>query len=74
MSVKITITITEDNEGKVGYHVNGRGTAGQHTHTEARSAGRLVKIVTGYLEFLKSESLTGSDENCEFMYPKQVKH
>ncbi|HCR3330511.1 TPA: hypothetical protein ON523_000189 [Morganella morganii] len=74
MSVKITITITEDDEGKVGFRVSGRGAAGKHTHTEAQAAGQLVKIVAGYLKFLKSEGHTGSDENCEYMYPNQVKH
>lgn len=53
MSVKITITITEDDEGKVGFRVSGRGAAGKHTHTEAQAASRLVKIVAGYLKFLK---------------------
>lgn len=74
MSVKITITITENSEGKVGYRVSGRGAAGKHTHAEAQAASGLVKTMAGYLEFLKSEGITGSDENCEYMYPKQVKH
>lgn len=74
MSVEITINIVQQGKENVGFRISVRGQAGGHTSGEAAAASKIVKKLTGYLEFLKSEGLTGSDENCEYMYPNQLKH